>query len=69
MNPIALTILGFDIRWYGILISLGILIGILITRYTCNAQIMSLLGIIVAALFLLYNYKSNKTNEMRRYNH
>lgn len=38
MNPIALTILGFNIRWYGILISFGILIGILVTRYTCSIR-------------------------------
>ena len=26
-NPIAFTIFGLDIRWYGLLISLGILLG------------------------------------------
>lgn len=30
MNPVAFTIFGLSIRWYGILLSLGILVGILI---------------------------------------
>lgn len=30
MNPVAFTIFGLSIRWYGILLSMGILVGILI---------------------------------------
>ncbi len=30
-NPIAFTILGFDVRWYGILIGIGFMLGILIS--------------------------------------
>lgn len=30
MNPIAFNLFGFPIRWYGLLISCGILIGLLI---------------------------------------
>lgn len=38
MNPIAFSLLGIDIRWYGILIASGVLIGILIARYTCKIK-------------------------------
>ena len=32
-NPIAFTLFGIDIRWYGILIGIGFLLGILISHY------------------------------------
>lgn len=38
MDPIAFSVFGFEIRWYGILISLGILIGLYITTYTCKLK-------------------------------
>ncbi len=38
MNPVAFTIFGFEIRWYGILISLGMLLGLLIASYTCKVR-------------------------------
>ena len=38
MNPIAFSIFGISIRWYGILIALGLLTGILIARYTCRVK-------------------------------
>jgi phosphatidylglycerol---prolipoprotein diacylglyceryl transferase len=41
MNPIAFSILGVDIRWYGILIAAGMLLGILITKYTCSIKNIS----------------------------
>ncbi|MDD3224310.1 MAG: prolipoprotein diacylglyceryl transferase [Clostridium sp.] len=34
MNPIAFSILGLSIRWYGILIATGMLIAIIISNYT-----------------------------------
>jgi phosphatidylglycerol:prolipoprotein diacylglycerol transferase len=38
MNPIAFSVFGLGIRWYGILISLGMLVGILIARYSCKLK-------------------------------
>lgn len=38
MNPIAFTLFGIGIRWYGILIASGMLIGILIAKYTCKIK-------------------------------
>ena len=36
MNPTAFSIVGFDIRWYGILIATGMILGILIANYNCK---------------------------------
>lgn len=36
MNPVAFSVFGIDIRWYGILISSGILLGIAISRFNCR---------------------------------
>ncbi|HPW99908.1 MAG TPA: prolipoprotein diacylglyceryl transferase, partial [Sedimentibacter sp.] len=30
MNPVAFTIFGIDVMWYGVLISAGVLLGVLI---------------------------------------
>ncbi|KYH35350.1 prolipoprotein diacylglyceryl transferase [Clostridium tepidiprofundi DSM 19306] len=38
MNPIAFTIFGYDIRWYGIMISIGIIAGILLSIYSCSKK-------------------------------
>lgn len=38
MNPIAFNLFGIEVRWYGILISAGMLIAILITSYTCKVK-------------------------------
>lgn len=38
MDPNAFSILGIGIRWYGILISCGILLGIIIAKYTCRVK-------------------------------
>lgn len=53
MNPIAFNLFGIDVRWYGILISLGMIIGILLTSYTCNIRQLSydsMMDIILIAL-------------------
>ncbi|AYD40473.1 prolipoprotein diacylglyceryl transferase [Clostridium fermenticellae] len=53
MNPIAFSILGLDIRWYGIFIAAGILIGIFIAEYTCKVRNLSydiLLDIVLISL-------------------
>ncbi|MHC1685430.1 MAG: prolipoprotein diacylglyceryl transferase [Clostridiaceae bacterium] len=38
MNPIAFEIFGYSIRWYGIMISLGIIAAILLSNYTCKVK-------------------------------
>lgn len=38
MNPVAFSVFGIPIRWYGILISSGILIGVLIAKYSCSIK-------------------------------
>lgn len=75
MDPIAFRILGLDIRWYGILIASGMLLGILLAKYTCkikevnydlflNAIFISIPAGVIGArlyyvLFELDYYKSN----------
>lgn len=36
MNPVAFNIFGIDIMWYGILISLGVLLGVLVALRECR---------------------------------
>lgn len=53
MNPIAFNIFGIPIRWYGILISLGMLIGIFLASYSCKIKNISydnMIDIILIAL-------------------
>ncbi|MDF2505013.1 MULTISPECIES: prolipoprotein diacylglyceryl transferase [Clostridium] len=53
MNPIAFTILGLDIRWYGIIIACGMLIAIIIANFTSkikNINYDELFNIILIAL-------------------
>lgn len=38
MNPIAFSIFGIDIRWYGILIASGMLLGLLAAERTCKIK-------------------------------
>lgn len=74
MNPVAFTILGLDIRWYGIFIATGAILGILIANYTSelrkanydeiiNTLIVSLpMGIIGARLYYVifqFSYYKN----------
>lgn len=53
MNPTAFIVLGIDVRWYGILISSGILIGILIARYNCKSRDINFENILDMLLFAL----------------
>lgn len=50
MNPVAFSIGNFDIRWYGIMISLGILIAMLLVNF--NAKKKNLNFDIILDLFL-----------------
>jgi len=69
MNPIAFTIFGYDIRWYGIMISIGIIAGIMLSIYSCskkgvdndillNAVLLALpIGIIGARMYyVIFNW-------------
>jgi len=38
MDPIAFNIFGLDIRWYGIFIAAGMMIGILLADFTCRLK-------------------------------
>lgn len=53
MNPIAFTLFGFSIRWYGIFIALGMLIGIFLASYTCKFRGLDYDDILSTALIAL----------------
>jgi len=38
MNPIAFNIFGLDIRWYGIFIATGMMVGIILSDFTCKLK-------------------------------
>lgn len=53
MNPVAFTLFSIQIRWYGILISTGMIIGILLAKKSCDVKKISydtLIDIILIAL-------------------
>jgi phosphatidylglycerol:prolipoprotein diacylglycerol transferase len=53
MNPVAFNLFGFDIRWYGLLISFGMILGILLASYTCKIKKVSydrMMDIVLIAL-------------------
>jgi phosphatidylglycerol:prolipoprotein diacylglycerol transferase len=81
MDPVAFTIGGFDIRWYGILIATGIILGIVIAQYNCkwrevdydnllNIVLLSLpIGIIGARLYyVVFEFDSYKNNIIDAFN-
>ncbi|MDF2884468.1 MAG: prolipoprotein diacylglyceryl transferase [Clostridiaceae bacterium] len=81
MNPIAFSIFGLDIRWYGILIATGILLGLLVGKYNCkwrkfdydtllNVILISLpIGVIGARLYyVVFEFDSYKGNIMEMLN-
>jgi len=75
MDPTAITILEYDIKWYGICIALGAVLGILAAKYSCKKKNISYstfadlvlislpIGLIGAriyyVLFSFSNYKDN----------
>ncbi len=81
MNPVAFSIGGFDIRWYGILIATGIILGILISQYNCkwrkvdfdnllNIVLLSLpIGIVGARLYyVIFEFENYKNNIIDAFN-
>ena len=75
MNPVAFSVFGFSVRWYGILIGTGMILAIIIAKYTSKYReinydslldvvLISLpIGIIGARLYYVAfdfdNYKNN----------
>lgn len=41
MNPVAFSLFGLDIKWYGILIGTGMLLGIILAKYTTDIKNIS----------------------------
>ncbi|WP_026888896.1 prolipoprotein diacylglyceryl transferase [Clostridium beijerinckii] len=81
MNPVAFSIGGFDIRWYGILIATGIMLGIIISQYNCkwreadydnllNIVLISIpIGIIGARLYyVIFEFNNYKNNIIEAFN-
>lgn len=81
MNPIAFNVFGIDIRWYGILIGTGIVIAIIIAKYTCDLRdinyddlldvvLISLpIGIIGARLYyVVFQFNEYKNNLINVFN-
>lgn len=81
MNPIAFSILGFDIRWYGIMISFGIFAGLLLAVYTCrlkgldydqltNAFLLAFPFALIGArlYYVLFEFKNYKDNLLDIFN-
>lgn len=79
MNPIAFNLFGLELRWYGILISLGMVIGIVLASYNCKVKKLSydsMMDLILVALpaaivgarlyYVLFNlsYYMNNPGEM-----
>ncbi|WP_032123226.1 prolipoprotein diacylglyceryl transferase [Clostridium amazonitimonense] len=38
MNPVAFNIFGIEIMWYGVIISFGVIIGLIIASYNCKIK-------------------------------
>jgi len=81
MNPTAITILGYDIKWYGICIALGALMGILVAKYSSKKKninystfadlvLVSLpIGLIGARLYyVLFSFSNYKNNLLDVFN-
>ena len=81
MNPTAITILGYDIKWYGICIALGALMGILVAKYSSKKKninystfadlvLVSLpIGLIGARLYyVLFSFSNYKNNLLDIFN-
>jgi phosphatidylglycerol:prolipoprotein diacylglycerol transferase len=79
LNPVAFSLFGLDIRWYGILIASGMMLGIIIAQYTCkyrnvdydnflNTVLLALpLSIIGARLYYVlfeFNYYKNNIGQI-----
>lgn len=79
MNPIAFRVLGIDIRWYGVLIGLGILSAIALVNFNCKRKKIDFdnfldmflialpIGVLGARLYYVifeFSYYKNHLNEI-----
>lgn len=75
MNPVAFSFFGLDVRWYGILIATGALLGILVAKFNCRwreLEYESLLDVILISLplgvvgarlyYVIFEFNSYKNN-------
>ena len=53
LNPVAFTVFGFDIRWYGILIFCGLLLGMLYFAYRTKQEGFTLDDVLDIAIFAI----------------
>lgn len=81
MNPIAFYIFGISIRWYGILIATGMVIGIILAKYNCTYRKLNFdllldvifislpIGIIGARLYyVIFQFSEYKDNLVNVFN-
>lgn len=81
MNPVAFSIFGFDIRWYGVLIGSGMIIALLLSQYTCkikgleydtilNIALLSLpIGIVGARVYyVIFDWATYKNDPIQIFN-
>lgn len=81
MNLIVFLIGGFDVRWYGILIVIGMVIGMLMVSYNCKWREVDydnllnivfffiLIGIIgVRLYYVVFEFENYKNNIMEVFN-
>lgn len=81
MNPVAFSIGGFDIRWYGILIATGMILGILLASYNCKwreADYDNMLNIVLLAIpigivgarlyYVIFEFDNYKNNILDAFN-
>ena len=81
MDPIAFNIFGLDIRWYGIFISIGMMVGILLADFTCrlkNVDYDEFLNIVLIsfpiaiigarAYYVIFEFNQYKDNLMDAFN-
>lgn len=81
MNPVAFEVFGLAIRWYGILIASGMVLGMLIAYYTCKFREVNYdslldlvlicipIGIIGARLYyVVFDFSEYRNNLLQAFN-
>lgn len=81
MNPVAFTIFGFDVRWYGVIIGLGILISIAVAEKLSKIKSVNfdeMLNLILIALpvgiigarlyYVVFDWNLYKSNPIEMFN-
>jgi phosphatidylglycerol---prolipoprotein diacylglyceryl transferase len=81
MNPVAFYVFGISIRWYGILIGTGMMLAIILARYTCKYRDInfdSLLDVVLISLpfgiigarlyYVIFQFNDYKDNLINVFN-